>query len=204
VYVPRRRTRGRNRILYWFRTPPGVRVGRAPLDEDAIRLIEEHHPNIRFDWQQILKGEDENEPVVAEPEPEPAAPAFDGAQGAPSTRPGAVFVDDPSSPAHAHLGSEGLARLRARHAEVLASISRRVGDPAKAEQLKTEAERLNPDAWVTADDVRSGIERYETVFESIREAMGRRRRRRRRSGGTPPGQPATAPPESPESPESEE
>ena len=198
VHVPRRRTRGRSRILYWFRTPPGVRVGRAPLDEDAIRLIEEHHPNIRFDWQQILKGEEEKEPAFAEPEAEPAAaPPFDGAQGAPSIGRGAVFVEDPSSPAHAQLGSEGLARLRARYAEVLANISRRVGDPAKAEQLKTEAERLNPDAWVTADDVRSGIERYEAVFESIRGAVGRPRRRRRRSGGeAPPDQAAAESPES--------
>ena len=52
-------------MLYWFRTPAGVRVGRAPLDEDAIRLIEEHHPHIRFDWPQILKGEEEPAP----PEP---------------------------------------------------------------------------------------------------------------------------------------
>ena len=171
--MPRRRNRGRNRILYWFRTPPGVRVGRAPLDEDAIRLIEEHHPDIRFDWQQILRGEDEVEPAAREPEsyPEPAPPAA---------------ADNPSSPAHAQLGSEGLARLRARYAEVLAAISRRVGDPAKAEQLRTEAERLNPDTWVTADDVKLGIERYETVFESIREGIGKRRRRRRRPGGGPP------------------
>lgn len=200
MYVPRRRTRGgRNRILYWFRTPPGVRVGRAPLDEDAIRLIEEHHPDIRFDWQQILKGEDEQEPPGgAEPEPEPTA---------------APVVDDPSSPAHAHLGSEALARLRARHAEVLATIARRVGDPAKAEQLRAEAERLNPDAWVTAEDVRQGIEQYEAAFESIREALGRRRRRRRRSGGgAAPESAATEPtdgdaqgaPEPPESEDSEE
>ena len=43
------------RLLYWFRTPPGVRVGRYPLDERAIRAIEESNPNLSFDWSQMLK-----------------------------------------------------------------------------------------------------------------------------------------------------
>ena len=40
---PRRRPAGAaaaSALLYWFRTPPGVRVGRAPIDETAIRLLE--------------------------------------------------------------------------------------------------------------------------------------------------------------------
>ena len=44
-------------MLYWFRTPPGVKVGRAALDEDAIRLIEQLNPGIEFDWTRILKGQ---------------------------------------------------------------------------------------------------------------------------------------------------
>jgi len=46
VHPEKRKGKGRTRILYWFRTPPGVKVGRSALDEDAIRLIEEQHPNI--------------------------------------------------------------------------------------------------------------------------------------------------------------
>lgn len=44
----------RPRLLYWYRTAPGIVLGRAPLDEDAIRLIEEQHPEIDFDWPAIL------------------------------------------------------------------------------------------------------------------------------------------------------
>ena len=44
------------RLLYWFRTPPGVRVGRAPIDETAIRLLEQHNPDVQFDWTRILKA----------------------------------------------------------------------------------------------------------------------------------------------------
>jgi hypothetical protein len=178
VHSPRRRARGRSRIIYWFRTPPGVRVGRGPLDEDAIKSIEECHPAIRFDWPQILRGEEEAYHATAQdvrqsmtvpslPAPEPAGAKVD------------VRLDMPMGPAHAQLGSEGLARLRARYADVMAGISRRVPDPERQEQLRTSAARLNPDNWVTADEVRVGLEEYESVFETLRGLVGRRRRRRR-------------------------
>lgn len=44
----------RARLLYWYRTAPGIGLGRTPLDEDAIRAIEEQHPDIDFDWPAIL------------------------------------------------------------------------------------------------------------------------------------------------------
>lgn len=44
----------RPRLLYWYRTAPGIVLGRPALDEDAIRTIEEQHPDIDFDWPAIL------------------------------------------------------------------------------------------------------------------------------------------------------
>ena len=44
----------RPRLLYWYRTAPGITLGRRPLDEDAIRTIEDQHPDIDFDWPAIL------------------------------------------------------------------------------------------------------------------------------------------------------
>ncbi|MEO8680168.1 MAG: hypothetical protein ABI665_14050 [Vicinamibacterales bacterium] len=44
----------RPRLLYWYRTAPGIVLGRPPLDEDAIRTIEEQHPEVDFDWPAIL------------------------------------------------------------------------------------------------------------------------------------------------------
>jgi hypothetical protein len=67
VEASRQRGRARQRILYWFRTPPGVKVGRPALDEEAIRWIEEHNPEIEFDWQKILEAQ-----------PPPAPPPDDG------------------------------------------------------------------------------------------------------------------------------
>jgi hypothetical protein len=88
----------------------------------------------------------------------------------------------PSSPAEARLGAEGLGRLRARYAEVMARIAEKATDEPAREELKAAAARLNPDAWVTADEVGAALEQYESVFESLRAVVGRHppRRRRRR------------------------
>jgi hypothetical protein len=246
VHAGRRKGKTRSRVLYWFRTPPGVRVGRAALDEDAIRLIERHNPDVEFDWTRILKSQgEETKPapsrerfdrgrrrpdprpaavVPAEPavgpetpvalarQPEPQAPAlesrdFDAADLEPigigvadAESIAALDLDEnqsakpppqdplPPTPAHARLGSEGVLRLRARYSEVLARISERTPDPVRQEQLKTQAERLNPDTWVTGAEVSAGLEEYETVFEALRSVIGgqlRRRGRKRRRGGGP-------------------
>ena len=272
----RRRGKSRPRILYWFRTPPGVRIGRSALDEAAIRLIEEHNPDVEFDWTRILKGQeapseskppqldrrgrprreypprqdaarsvaplesrqdvepatepasepqsetvqpdlpgptteapdiDAPAPAVAEPvfwSPPPLAeqtPPIDEAaidellSDVPTTSSIlAARPEEPGSPAQARLGSEGLSRLRARHAEVLARISETVTDPIRRDELKSEAERLNPDTWVTDAEVTQGLESYETVFESLRTVVGRGRKRRRRSGGRPRNNPGSATP----------
>jgi hypothetical protein len=239
----RRRGKPRSRILYWFRTPPGVRIGRSALDEDAIRLIEQHNPDVDFDWTRILKGQDgpaesrgsapqerRGRPRSQEfqrdrPREEPAAPARDAApaagdatafagldeppihqteESADSIEPADIAVveeflveprleppaprpqaGDALSAVEARLGSEGLSRLRARYAEVLARISETVSDPGRQEELKATAERLNPDTWVTEPEVQAGLEDYESVFESLRTVVGRRRRRGRRTDRRP-------------------
>ena len=70
----------RPRVLYWFRTPPNVKVGRLPLDEEAIRAVEEHNPHITFDWKKMLR---------VRPKPPPAAPADrEGSAGRSQRSPG--------------------------------------------------------------------------------------------------------------------
>lgn len=250
----RRRGKGQ-RLLYFFRTPPGVRVGRAPIDEAAIRLLEQHNPDVQFDWTRILKDPqiteaaprrdgrerdgrerdgrerrsrdrgperprptpappDRSRPVasaarsdVVEPavEPETAEPEVDvdvdevrAAAVAESedvaelldpdegtepleTKPFEPTDADRASASFARLGAEGLGRLRARYAEILARIAERPLEEDAREELKLRAERLNPDAWVTADEVTAALEQYETVFEGLRAVVGRYPRRRRRS-----------------------
>jgi hypothetical protein len=50
-----RRGKVRTRILYWYRTPPGVRVGREPFDDSMRRAIETQNPDIVFDWRKIVE-----------------------------------------------------------------------------------------------------------------------------------------------------
>ncbi|HEY7502102.1 MAG TPA: hypothetical protein VH740_26510 [Vicinamibacterales bacterium] len=78
------------------------------------------------------------------------------------------------------LGADGVQRLRSRYAEVVARINERAQDPARRDELRASAERLNPDAWLTPEDVTRGLEEYETVFAMLRQVVGRKRRRRRR------------------------
>jgi hypothetical protein len=209
-------------VLYWFRTPPGVKVGRAALDEEAIRLIEQLNPGIEFDWTRILKGQGapptearppvkarrqrpdsrrsqpsqtsapskavqppdtvpvgtrtaETSSVAAEPEP-----AVQSGAGPTEELAQEVLASEIPTPAHAKVGAEGVQRLRARYAEILARISERTADPLRREELKLQADRLDPDAWVTGEDVVQGLEQYESVFASLREVVGQKRRRRRR------------------------
>jgi hypothetical protein len=51
--IPDRRGRMRQRVLYWYRTPPQVRVGREPFDESARRALEAQYPDVPFDWEKI-------------------------------------------------------------------------------------------------------------------------------------------------------
>ncbi len=46
----------RMRVLYWFRTPPDIEVGRLALDAEAIRDIEASNPDLTFDWDEIMKA----------------------------------------------------------------------------------------------------------------------------------------------------
>lgn len=61
----------RPRVLYWYRTAPGVLIGRAALDEEAIRHIEEQHPLIEFEWPAILALREAMPPEDEEGAPRP-------------------------------------------------------------------------------------------------------------------------------------
>src|SRR5262245_38492800 len=93
MHLYREGPRQRSKILYVFRTPGGVRVGRDPLEPDVLRQIEAQYPDIEFNWamvresQQLIetsseprrrkpRREEETPTAVAPPPPvaPPAAP----------------------------------------------------------------------------------------------------------------------------------
>jgi hypothetical protein len=50
----RRGKPSRPRVLYWYRSPPGVKVGRPPFDEEVRRTLEAANPGVVFDWPSII------------------------------------------------------------------------------------------------------------------------------------------------------
>src|SRR4029077_8470916 len=50
-----RRGKVRPRLLYFFRTPPDIKVGREPFDPELRRALERQHPDITFDWRAIVE-----------------------------------------------------------------------------------------------------------------------------------------------------
>jgi hypothetical protein len=248
VHTGRRGGRSRPRILYWFRTPPGVKVGRPALDEAAIRWIEEHNPDIEFDWPKILETQPPAAPPAEEARtrrarrdrPRPARPS-EGQRPAPPPAPAEPperqdalpsdlveleplepehsepkleseselepdplnlepaeivqafeqlthpeaeeAVEAPAMPVERQVGREQLTRLRARYAELLTRIAEKGGDVERIDALRAQAESLNPDTWVTEEEVRQGIDSFEPKIRDLRAALGLRRRRRSRRGG---------------------
>jgi hypothetical protein len=62
---PANRGKARPRMLYWFRTPPGVKVGRSPFDPEMRRALEAQNPAVVFDWEAITQT-----PIPPPAEPE--------------------------------------------------------------------------------------------------------------------------------------
>jgi hypothetical protein len=238
VHTARRRGKSRQQILYWFRSPPDVKVGRGALDEDAIRSIEESNPDVAFDWPKILEarpeapavsqireprrrvrrpadGSSRPAPRAAEPPraaveaPGPAAEPRQskgrgrGRQAKPAEREAPEVVgpqladaggldveavapgppEEPRPAIETAIGREQAARLRARFAELQARITERGGDAARIEALRLDAESLDPDAWVTAEEARKGLETFEARIQEFRRTLGLGRHRRSRRGG---------------------
>jgi hypothetical protein len=250
-----------------------VRVGREALDSEAVRLLEQHNPDVTFDWPRLLKSasapplgppagnpppredrrrdrrdrrgqpveslpgsgavplvgdltlatddsdatdftratdpadrtdfvpatepaEDDADFVAATPltvesdtgDGTDAAPALDAADPSGEAQPAAspptpeVETDAPPPPVeprYARLGADGLARLRARYADVRARLEGRSLEDAERAELLAKVERLNPDAWQTEHEVAHALEEYEVVFEALRPLVGRQPRSRR-------------------------
>lgn len=185
----------RPRVLYWYRTAPGVRVGRPALDEDAIRTIEEQHPEIEFDWPHILEVGAITQPEIEEhppvrPKRRPvrevprAVPVEPSRADAPE--PGEDVTDEEpieeaaaaeAPPVRAHdlleelVGREIATRLHARYSEIIGRIHRLPADHAERTAWEARADALNPDNWVTPDEVLSGVERADELFDRLRREL---------------------------------
>jgi hypothetical protein len=206
MHLYREGHRQRSRILYVFRSPGGVRVGRDPLEPEVLREIEAQYPDIAFDWKDVREHQQHIEmspeprrrkppkredAVAAEPEAPPPAPApAPASSSAPAPSAGAV-----PSAIEGATPDDQIAFLGKWYALIRERIPRRTSDPVRQEALMALAERLNPVTWTDADQIAVGLQQASEALERLSRVFSRRRRRaRRRPNDSRPASPG--PPQS--------
>jgi hypothetical protein len=192
--------RQRSRILYVFRTPPGVKVGRDAIDPGIIREIEAQHPDIEFDWralrenQQVIdnsleqrrprkpRKEDKEKTRPAPERPPAERPRREAVQaGGP---PGGEIAWQP--PLVIPTAIEGTTRedqfvfLLKTYLNLRDRVPHRTHDPIRRESLAALVERLNPEAWVGEEAVVAGLQDAAEALQRLSSLSTKRRKRSRR------------------------
>lgn len=210
----------RSRLLYAFRTPPDVRVGRNPFDPAIRRELGQLYPDLEFDWRTLLETQqvvdaspdvrrtrgrrrgDDGPPPAPRPAREvvPAAPVV-SPQAADLTVPSAGDEPAPAAaPPRIQIPSviepgtleTQLAWLKEWHGRVREEVERRTHDPERREALLSLADRLNPAPWAGDEAVAEGLGQAAEALERLSRVFGRRRRRSRRPRPSAPAEPAAA------------
>jgi hypothetical protein len=190
--------RQRSRILYIFRTPGSVRVGRRALEPEVLRQIESQYPDIAFDWKAVVDNQQIVEPQAElrrprkkrrEPEGEaveaavPVAPAPQPRAESPAPAPSRPSIPTTIQGA---TPDEQMAFLHTWYPQVRERVPQRTSDPARQQALFALAERLNPTNWTDADQITAGLQQAAEALERLSHVFARRRRRARRSPATKP------------------
>lgn len=175
------------KVLYWYRTAPGLRIGRPALDDAAMRTIEEQYPEIDFDWPYILDmgamtpveveaplpprkrkvrpAEAESEESVPETD---APPAAAGAEAERDTTPEPAVST--ASDLLAELLGRGIASsLRRRYADLRGLVDASPAEPAVKDAWRARLEGLDPDGWTTPEAVLAGMSTVEPQLDALRQ-----------------------------------
>jgi hypothetical protein len=197
-------SRQRSRILYVFRTPGGVRVGRQPLESEVLRQIEARHPDIAFDWSVVRENQQVIEPSIEprrrkprrsesdEPVPAPKAAAAPPPPVEPVAEPAPPSPPRPPAVPMRIQGTtpdEQIAFLLEWYPRICERIPHRTSDVDRQETLRALAERLNPSGWTDADQIAGGLQQAAEALERLSHVFARRRRRAKRRGGDTPDDP---------------
>jgi hypothetical protein len=165
------------RVLYVFRTPSNLKVGRRALDDEVTEALEHTHPDLTFDWVGLLRdpGMDRSEPREPHRRPPPRRPS---APAPPVPAPAPALPDDPSVLGRT-LGAEAAARLRARFDALMQRVARRARTTEERDRLLERAGRLNPHEWSDPAAVQAGAAAAEREWDAIAAELPSRRRGRR-------------------------
>ena len=175
----------RARVLYLFRSPPNVQIGRKSMDAEVREALEHTHPDLTFDWEGLLR--EPMPPPRTDPRERGPRQRSQASQGrkekparetVPPAPPAPVVIDDETLLGRT-LGGAEAARLRGRHAELSHRIARRARTPEERERLSEAAQPLNPDSWADEAAIRAGIVDMEARCDALAAELPRRRRGRR-------------------------
>ncbi len=183
--------RQRSKILYVFRTPPGVRVGRDVLDPTIVRELEAQQPQIDFDWRALLDNrqiiDSTEDPRRQRPRKKPAAAPAPSADAAPQ----AAAAPRQAVPATIEGDTRELqlAFLARWYPELRDRIPQRTHDPVRREALLALVERLNAAAWENEEQIVGGLQTAVEALQRLARVFSNRRRRPRRAKPSEPEPP---------------
>ena len=170
----------RSRVLYLFRTPGSLAVGRTALDAEVMEALEHTHPDLSFDWNSMTR-----EAVVTRAEPSAPRPSQQRPQrGRPSgpppraAGPVAERIED-ATLLGTTIGGRDAVRLRRLYHDVLHRIGRRARTPEDRESLLERAKKLDPDKWEDEAAIRAAAPSMEAECNRILAELPSRRRGRR-------------------------
>jgi hypothetical protein len=169
--------RQRSRILYVFRTPGGIRVGREALEADILKQIEAQHPDIEFDWTAVFQNQQiiETSPELRRPRKRSSAEA--PAPQTPPAQPIAAPRFTVPASIEGATPDEQIAFLTRWYAAVREKIPQRASEPERQQVLFALAERLNPAAWTDADQITAGLQQAAEALQRLSHVFAKRRRR---------------------------
>jgi len=183
-------------VIYWYRTAPGLRLGRPALDDGAMRTLEEQYPDIDFDWPYILDMASMTPVEVEGPVPvrkrkprrdddDSDAAAEPGVTATPAPPSSPVAVADPPAAALPSAGTpaggfdllgelmgRGIATsLRGNHRDLLAELAASPAAPVLKAAWRDRLAAIDPDGWTSPDDVLAGMASVERDGEDLRRAI---------------------------------
>lgn len=194
-------SRYESRVLYAFRSPAGVRVGRDAFDATARRALEAGYPDVSFDWPVLLaerqvidaggdprrtrrRGSDEGGESPAggvDRARSGARPSSARAPGRSAEQAAAPRLQVPSIIV-GETPEERLRFLAHWHGILCEQLPVRIQDVSRRDALLSIAQHLNPAGWIDADEIAAGLQRAAEALEALSRALSRRRRKSKTGG----------------------
>jgi len=176
-----RRGKTRARVLYWFRTPPGVKVGREPFDADVREALEKQNPDVVFDWRKIIETPIPSADVERWRERRRAEKAEKAARRARAADQRTLDEPGVGDSAVAESAIADLSVAEAAGDDLAAAPEQTDAAADEVDEQMIEAEELGLDAAEQQEDALPPV--IDTAVPAPVEHRRRRRRRRRGSRG---------------------